>query len=64
MHKAAFLAFEMLMLEIDHARNETIMQCTPALAPKLKTVLDPPDEQLRDETRAELMSLVAALQAS
>ena len=64
MNKAAFSACIMLMLEIDHARNEAIMQCTPALAPKLKTVLGPPDEQLRDETRAELMSLVAALQAS
>ena len=46
----------------DQARNEIMMQCTPALAPKLKAVLGPPNEQLRDGTRAELMSLVEALQ--
>ena len=51
-------------MRTDKAHNETIMQCNYALAPKLKAVLDPPNEQLRDGTRVELMSLLEAFKNS
>lgn len=46
----------------DQAHNDTVVRLTPNLMPVLQKVLGPPEDQLDDETRSQLMELVTYLQ--
>ena len=46
----------------DQANEPTIQQATPTLMPIFEQVLGPPEDQLEDETRAQLVELVKYLQ--
>lgn len=43
---------------IDSAHEPTIMRLTPQLVPILAHVMGPPEHQLQDETRHQLVQLV------
>lgn len=47
---------------VDQANEPTIQQATPTLMPVFEKVLGPPEDQLEDETRAQLVELVKYLQ--
>lgn len=47
---------------IDQANEPTILQATTLIKPILEKVLSPPEEQLDDETRAQVMQLAQHLQ--
>lgn len=51
-----------MVVQLYQANNPTIMQLTPSLIPVFEKVLGPPEEQLEDETRAQLLELVKYLQ--
>lgn len=54
---------ELLLTGIaDQAHNDTVVRLTPNLMPVLQKVLGPPEDQLDDETRSQLMELVSYLQ--
>jgi importin-4 len=46
---------------IDQANEPTVQQMTPTLMPIFEKVLGPPEEQLEDETRSQLVELVKYL---
>lgn len=46
----------------DQANEPTIQQLTPTLMPVFEKVLGPPDDQLEEETRTQLVELVKYLQ--
>lgn len=46
---------------LDQANEPTIQQLTPSLMPVFEKVLSPPEEQLEDETRSQLVELVKYL---
>jgi hypothetical protein len=47
---------------LDQNGNSVIQQLTPQVAPVIQKVLGPPEEQLDDETREQLVQLVKWLQ--
>ena len=49
-------------MNADQANEPTIQQLTPRLMPVFEKVLGPPEEQLEQETRAQLVELVKYLQ--
>jgi len=51
-----------LMIIADQANEPTAQQLTPTLMPIFEKVLSPPEEQLEDETRSQLVELVKYLQ--
>jgi len=51
-----------MVVQLYQANDPTIMQLTPSLMPVFEKVLGPPEEQLEDETRAQLLELVKYLQ--
>jgi hypothetical protein len=51
-----------LLSFLDQTGNPVIQQLTPQVAPVIQKVLSPPEEQLDDETREQLVQLVKWLQ--
>ncbi|KAJ9640361.1 hypothetical protein H2199_005900 [Coniosporium tulheliwenetii] len=51
-----------MIVQLYQAHNETVVRLTPNLMPVLQKVLGPPEDQLDDETRNQLMELVTYLQ--
>jgi hypothetical protein len=47
---------------VDQANNATIISLTPRLMPVFQKVLGPPEEQLEEETRSQVVELVKYLQ--
>jgi len=47
---------------LDRNHDSTIQDLTPQLVPVFQKVLGPPEEQLDDETRAQVVELVKYLQ--
>ncbi|KAF2091370.1 ARM repeat-containing protein [Saccharata proteae CBS 121410] len=51
-----------MIVKLYQANEPSIQQLTPRLMPIFQTVLSPPEDQLDDETRAQLTELVSYLQ--
>ena len=46
------------MGDVDSSGNPTILNLTPQLLPILDKVLSPPEDQVKDSTRAQLVQMV------
>ncbi|KAF2279776.1 ARM repeat-containing protein [Westerdykella ornata] len=51
-----------MLVKLYQAQEPTVQQLTPRLMPVFEKVLSPPEDQLEDETRAQLLELVKYLQ--
>ncbi|KAF2745354.1 ARM repeat-containing protein [Sporormia fimetaria CBS 119925] len=51
-----------MLVKLYQAQEPTVQQLTPRLMPVFEKVLSPPEEQLEEETRAQLVELVKYLQ--